>query len=70
MKKTNRIIALLCVALCVACLLPQGATAAPANAADQEWEVLKRTNDERTKDELVPLTTFSYLQQAADIRAE
>ncbi|MBQ7160833.1 MAG: S-layer homology domain-containing protein [Clostridia bacterium] len=42
----------------------------PAFASAEEWSVLKLTNDERNKEELTPLTTFSALDAAAKVRAD
>lgn len=81
MKKIVSLITVLfmCLALCVpavAAKLPNEelrvvACGVPAEvpASAQEWEVLRITNAERMNAGLLPLTMFSELQSATDIRA-
>lgn len=70
MISIKRIVAILTVFL-LFCALPFAASAEkPSFTAAEEWEVLSRTNAEREREGLLPLSTFSSLNAAAKVRAE
>ena len=63
-------ISLFCLAATFICFsFPLAAADLPASCSQQEWDVLKETNQERLNEGLEPLSTFTALQSASDIRA-
>lgn len=69
MKLAKRIIAIVCVILCMAALTLSAFATKPDFVSREEWDALKLTNDERIKSGLKPLSTFSSLENASRIRA-
>jgi hypothetical protein len=67
----KRYIATLIIGVLLICALPIGATAAerPSFTSEEEWQVLRLTNNERRKEGLQGLSTFASLNAAAKVRA-
>lgn len=65
----KKVFIVLCIAVMTFCALTAYASK-PSFIKDQEWEVLKLTNTERSDNGLIPLTTFKSLQNAAVTRSD
>ena len=62
--------AVLCCSVMIPVLCFQAFAQKPSFTGDEEWEVLRLTNYERTANGLAPLSVFSELDAAAGLRAE
>ncbi len=68
-KRMKRIISFLSAALLVLVMPLSVAADQPGYMETEEWDVLSFTNQERAKNNRLPLTVFDELQSAAEVRA-
>lgn len=70
-KKICKIIALLCISVCLVTMLSFGASATGLSfMCEEEWDVLIATNRNRTENDMTPFSTFAPLNKAAEKRGE